>query len=203
MGMGYNFAREVDRIARAAPDRTAVLCVDTDGGEQRITYGELRQRTNRLASGLAQSGVVQGDRVLVLLPRGIEPYVVYLALLKLGTTVMPGSEMLRGGDIRYRMQHAGTSVVIAHHTLTPELDAVRSECPTLRAAFSVAGHHAGWSDLDEVAQLGTDDDCAVDTGDHDMAFLSYTQRHHRRAQRGRTHGGVAARASGRRRDALV
>ncbi|MCL6600736.1 MAG: AMP-binding protein, partial [Alicyclobacillus macrosporangiidus] len=112
--MGYNFARAVDEIAINAPERLAVLCVDEDGRERRLTYGQLRRDTNRLASALARVGLGRGQRVLVLLPRGVEPYVVYLALLKLGATVMPGSEMLRAGDIRYRVQHAEASVVIAH-----------------------------------------------------------------------------------------
>jgi acetyl-CoA synthetase len=172
--VGYNFARAVDEIANMTPERVAVLCVDEDGREQRLTYGQLRRETNRLASALARVGVGRGQRVLVLLPRGVEPYVVYLALLKLGTTVMPGSEMLRAGDIRYRVQHAEASVVIAHAKLTGEVDAIRGDCPSLCHFFSVGGAVPEWTSLEDTMELGSSADFVVSTADDDMAFLSYT-----------------------------
>ncbi|GMA49623.1 acyl--CoA ligase [Alicyclobacillus contaminans] len=171
--MGFNFAREVDRIAEQAPDRLAVLCVSADGEEVRVRYDELRRTTNRLARGLAEHGLQKGDRVLVLLPRGTQAYIVYLALIKLGAVVIPGSEMLRKSDIAYRLQHAQSVAVIAHSTLTGEVDLARGECPSLRQCYIVDGRQEGWTSLDAVA---SDDDSAfvVDTDDDDLAFLSYT-----------------------------
>lgn len=172
--MGYNFAREVDKIAKESPTRIAVHCVDTDGSERRLAYEHLRKDSNRMASALARVGVLRGQRVLVLLPKGIEPYIVYLSLLKLGTTILPGSEMLRAGDIRYRMQHCEASIVIAHHTLTGFVDEIRTDCPTLVHQFSVGGAAAGWTALEDITQLGSDADFVADTSRSDIAFLSYT-----------------------------
>jgi len=171
--VGYNFARHVNDIAISDPARSAVLCVDEQGNTTTLTYDALRRRTNRLARGLAAAGMKKGDRVLVLLPRGIEPYVVYLALLKLGTTVMPGSEMLRAGDVRYRVQHASATVVIADHTLTAAVDAVKADCPTLQSLYTVGGSVPGWTPLD-VVTADDDADYFVETDDDNMGFLSYT-----------------------------
>jgi acetyl-CoA synthetase len=172
--VSYNFAREVDRIAAANPDRKALICVGQNGRVRTMTYQQLRRESNRLASGLARVGIGRGQRVLVLLPRGIEPYVVYLALLKLGATVMPGSEMLRAGDIAYRVQHAEASMVIADHTLTAEVDKVRDECPSLCHFFVLGAEVEGWEPLTMVSDLGSEADYYVETRDSDMAFLSYT-----------------------------
>ena len=172
--MGYNFAYEVDKFAEAAPDRTAVYCVSPDDKVQKLTYSELRKKSNRLANGFVKSGITKGKRVLVLLPRGVEPYVIYLALLKVGATVMPGSEMLRAGDIRYRVHHAKANAIIAHTTLTQGVDEVRGECPTIGQFFSVGGSNDGWISIEEVATSGGDDDYRVDGSDDDLAFLSYT-----------------------------
>lgn len=171
--MGYHFAREVDAVAESAPDRPAILCVGADGSKQSISYGELRLATNRLANGLASAGIKKGDRMLVLLPRGIEPYLAYLALLKLGATILPGSEMLRPSDIAYRVKHADVSGVIAHASLIPTVEETRADCPTLQKFFSY-GEHAGWTDLNGVATAGSAADVYADTADDDMAFLSYT-----------------------------
>ncbi|MDQ0190004.1 AMP-binding protein [Alicyclobacillus cycloheptanicus] len=170
----YHFGREVDHYATQYPDKLAILCVAPDGTEHRMTYGQLRKQTNRLASGLARVGLKPHDRVLVLLPRGIEPYVVYLALLKLGATILPGSEMLRAGDIQYRVQHANTTAVIAHATLTESVNAIREACPQLSHLFSVGSPVDGWTDLASVMDLGSDAHEIPDMQEDDLAFLSYT-----------------------------
>ena len=172
--MGYNFARMVDEVAHSAPDRLAVLCVEQDGTEQRLDYQTLRRQTNRFASGLARLGVGRGQRVLVLLPRGTDAYVVYLALLKLGTTILPGSEMLRPSDVRYRVHHADVTTVIVHHTLTHVVDEIRGECKTLSHFFSVGGERPDWVRADSVFELGSEVDYYNETKDDDLAFLSYT-----------------------------
>jgi acetyl-CoA synthetase len=172
--VGYNFAREVDKIAVQAPDRPAILCVDANGRERCISYGALRRKTNRLASGLARVGIGRGQRVLVILPRGLESYLVYLALLKVGATILPSSEMLRTGDIVYRVQHSEASAVVAHHALTEVVEAARAECPSLVHFFVVGGECRDWTHLDDVAGLGSDADFVVETSDDDLAFVSYT-----------------------------
>jgi acetyl-CoA synthetase len=172
--MGYNFAYEVDKFADISPNRNAVYCVSPEGDVQTLTYAELRKESNRLANGFVQSGIAKGNRVLVLLPRGVEPYIIYFALLKVGATVLPGSEMLRAGDIRYRVHHANANAVIAHTTLTAGVDAVRAECPTIEHFFTVGGQNDGWTRIEDVSALGSETDCRVSGSDDDLAFLSYT-----------------------------
>jgi acetyl-CoA synthetase len=172
--MGYNFAHVVDEVAESAPNRTAVYCVDASGHVETLTYAELRRETNRLANGFVREGITRGSRVLVLLSRGMEPYVVYLALLKAGATILPGSEMLRASDIQYRVQNASVTTVIAHATLTAEVDRIRSACPTLGHYFSLGSRVDGWEELQQLAELGSEDECRVPTDEEDLAFLSYT-----------------------------
>ena len=67
----YNIGVDVcDRWARAEPDRPAILDVTADGRVDVLTYGGLREQSNRLANVLARRGVRRGDRVAVLLPQG-------------------------------------------------------------------------------------------------------------------------------------
>ena len=172
--MGYNFAVTVDQVAFEAPNRLAVLSVDGEGHEKRLDYEGLRRMTNRLASGLSRMGLTPRQKVLVLLPRGIEAYAVYLALLKLGTTILPGSEMLRAGDVQYRVRHAGVSTVIVHHSLLHVIDDIRAANPSLVRFYSVGGAREGWTLLDDVSELGSEGDFCAETSDDDIAFLSYT-----------------------------
>ncbi len=172
--MEYNFGAEVNRLAEESPHRLAVLCVHPDGLEEQLTYQQLRLQSNRIAHGLTRLGVHRQERVLVLLPRGIEAYITYLALLKLGATILPGSEMLRAGDIRYRVEHAGAQTVIAHHTLVQEVDNTRGDCPGLKRFLSVGQEVPGWTNLMAEVTGESEEDVAVATGEEDIAFLSYT-----------------------------
>ncbi|MFD6096811.1 amino acid adenylation domain-containing protein [Nocardiopsis flavescens] len=65
--------------AERAPGAVAVVF-----GDERVTYGELEARANRLARHLAASGVAPGDVVGVLLDRGVELAVAVLAVVKAG-----------------------------------------------------------------------------------------------------------------------
>lgn len=172
--MGYNFAYEVDRFAESAPTRSAIYSVSAEGTIETLSYAELRHQTNRLAHGLANLGITKGMRVLVLLPRGLTPYVVYLALLKVGATVMPGSEMLRAGDIKYRVNHAEAQAVIADARLTGAVDEIRTEASSLKYFVSVHDEVPDWTLLDDIVSQSDDSPYRVEVADDDLAFLSYT-----------------------------
>ncbi|MCF8567462.1 AMP-binding protein [Alicyclobacillus tolerans] len=172
--MGYNFAHVVDTIATQSPDRTAILCVDPEGQQEVTTYGSLRQATNRFADGLRQLGIKKADRVLIVLPRCTESFVIYLALLKLGATAIPGSEMLRAADIKYRLNHSGAIAVFAHSSLAGEVDKIREECKSVKHCAVVGEQRDGWIHYTSILQSGQNEDIQVPTADEDAAFLLYT-----------------------------
>ena len=61
----YNIGVDVcDRWAAHDPGRLAILHVRGDGGSDRISYGWLRETSNRLANVLRAHGVTRGDRVV-------------------------------------------------------------------------------------------------------------------------------------------
>ena len=62
----------------------AFICMDEDGTERSITYGELRDLVSRLASGLRSLGVGVGDRVIIYMPLTLEGIAAMLACARLG-----------------------------------------------------------------------------------------------------------------------
>jgi len=65
-------------------EQTALI----EPGGRQITFTALRERVGEVAGGLAVQGVAPGDRVLLLVPMGIDLYVSLLALFHLGATAM-------------------------------------------------------------------------------------------------------------------
>lgn len=170
----YNFAAQVDEWANRHPDKPAVWEVTGDGQESVVSYGELRRFSNRIANGLQSLGISRGDKVLVLVPRGKEAYGLYLGLLKLGAVIIPGSEMLRGRDIEYRVNHAPAKAVIGFDGIVEEVDGIRGQCPSLKAFLTIGGAREGWIALTELLGEQSDEFVCADTRSDELAFLSYT-----------------------------
>ena len=76
---GLTFGDILDRAADIHPDKEAF--VDT---KTRLTYGEAREKTNKLAIGLMDLGIKPLDRVLLQLPNWNEFVFAYFALQKIG-----------------------------------------------------------------------------------------------------------------------
>ncbi len=70
--------------ARARPDAVAVVC-----GDERVTYGELDRRANRLAHHLRRLGVGPDVKVGICLERSMEMVESLLAILKAGGAYLP------------------------------------------------------------------------------------------------------------------
>ncbi|RAP30958.1 hypothetical protein C2W64_00130 [Brevibacillus laterosporus] len=170
----YNFAAEVERYALLHPEKAALVIVSEDGKEEMLSYEQLRIYMNKLVNAFLRCGIARYDKVLVLVPRGIEAYGIYLALLKMGVVVMPGSEMLRGKDIAYRANHAEAKAIIATKELLSEMEGIRSECESLAYFISVGERRPGWQELSDILEGVSEEAETVDTGSDELALLSYT-----------------------------
>ncbi|MEU3895243.1 amino acid adenylation domain-containing protein [Streptomyces sp. NPDC045251] len=80
--------------AAAHPDALAVVY-----GDQRVSYGELDRRSERLAQSLRRRGVLPGGVVMVHLERSVDLIVSFLATLKAGAMYLP----VEPGTPRHRL----------------------------------------------------------------------------------------------------
>src|SRR6185295_1355997 len=86
----YNIGVDVcDKWAAADPDRLAILHVRPDGRTEDISFGWLREISNRLANVLVAHGIKRGDRVAVLLPQAPEVAASHVAIYKAGCVALP------------------------------------------------------------------------------------------------------------------
>ena len=81
----------LDCAASAAPNRLAVTL-----GDQRTTFGELRQQANRLANALLGTGVAHGDRVAWWSETSLDGVGLYFGPRPYRCTVLPDEPRLRG-----------------------------------------------------------------------------------------------------------
>jgi len=78
-----NIAHTLERLARERADADALI-VPRGGSVIRITFSQLERDAGRLANGLRDYGMAKGDRVLVMVPSGIDFIAITFALFKIG-----------------------------------------------------------------------------------------------------------------------
>ncbi len=167
----YNVVMEMEKFAKD-PDRKALLWLDESGNKSEITYERLIQNANRIGNVFLEKGLQQGDKVLVMIPRLIDAYQVYLAALKAGLVVIPSSEMLREKDLQYRISHGEVNAIVSYHPFTGQFKEIKG-IDNL-TTFTVGGPVENWLDLDSLMENASSQLEMADTKREDMAFLSYT-----------------------------
>ena len=96
------------RSFRLYADRVALVC-----DEQRITYRELHERSERLAAALLAAGIKPGGRIAVLSPPRREFVECYAAAARLGVTVVALNTRLHPDEIMYCIELGDPQLVFS------------------------------------------------------------------------------------------
>jgi acetyl-CoA synthetase len=108
--LGVNF--QLDVVDAAPPERLALIALGRDGSRTDIPFGEVSDRSARLAGTLAAHGVRPGDVVMTLIGNRPEWVYAMVACFRIGAVVLPCTEQLRAKDLRERMDRVEPRVVL-------------------------------------------------------------------------------------------
>lgn len=146
----FNYAYDViDEIAKAEPNRRAVVWCNPEGEEHIFTYGDLKKYSDKTANMLKSKGIGKGDMVMVILKRHYQFWFTILALHKLGAVIIPATFLLTKHDIVYRVNAADVKAIICtgEGELAQHVDDAQPECPSLKIKIMVNGTRDGWDDF--------------------------------------------------------
>jgi acetyl-CoA synthetase len=171
----YNIGVEVcDRWAAVEPDRLAIIHARPDGSSEHLTYGWLREISNRLANALRAHGVARGDRVAILLPQGPEVAAIHVAIYKLGAIALPLASVFGVDALAYRLQNAGVKALVCSTAGLAKLAAISAELPELSLIVSVDGAADGALGFADLVARASSDFTPVATAPDDPAMMIYT-----------------------------
>jgi fatty-acyl-CoA synthase len=108
----------LDDVAAQFPGRPFVI---TEQGT--VSYGELAQRSARLARGLIARGVRPGERVALVLPNGADLIAARFALARAGAVAVPVSFRLHPGELAQVLGQARAAALITMEEFR-EIDAL-------------------------------------------------------------------------------
>ncbi|MFN3655810.1 MAG: acyl-CoA synthetase [Pseudolabrys sp.] len=171
----YNIGVDIcDRWAAQDPNRLAILNIRADGADEKITFGWLRETSNRLANVLRAHGVKRGDRVALMLPQAPEVPAVHIAVYKLGAVALPIAVLFGPDALSYRLQNSGAAALITNAQGVAKLTEIRGEVPGLKCVLSVDGADEGAGNFADQLAKASSDFSPVDTAAEDPAMMIYT-----------------------------
>lgn len=171
----YNIAVDVcDRWAVIAPDRPAIIEVSTDWQVSPVSFGWLREHSNRLANALRARGVGRGDRIAILLPQGRAVLTAHLAAYKLGAIAVPLAALFGVDALVYRLTDSGAKVVVTNAGGLAKLGQITQPLPELALRVSTDGTDGAVEGWDALLAEGSPDFTPVETTPDDPALMIYT-----------------------------
>jgi len=146
-----------DVIADACRRHADRVAVSLDGLD--ITFAELDARANQMARLFRELGLKPGDRVAVLLDRGLDCYVTLLGLLKARAAYVPIDANHPADRLAYILEDSNALMAVAHQRFA---DRFPAELPVVvldRARYQIAAQPD--APLDEDRGVGADQLCYV------------------------------------------
>jgi long-chain acyl-CoA synthetase len=138
-----------------------------------ITFGDLDERSNKLANALASAGVGAQDRVAFIDKNGPEFFDVVYALGKLNAVCVAVNWRLAPAEMAYIIDHAGAEVVIVGPEFVPHVEKVLPDLPKVKTIIAIGGHPT-WEDYERFVQSGSPEDPRVECAPDDVCIQMYT-----------------------------
>ena len=133
-------------IARHARDRGDVIAIELAG--QGLTYRELHERSDHVASALAAADLPAGSRVAFLSRSCVEYFEFLLGAMKAGVVPVPINWRLAGPEIIAVLNDAEAALLVISEEFVGPAEHYQSDVPTLRTVLALTQHSAfpAWRD---------------------------------------------------------
>ncbi|MBW1766470.1 MAG: AMP-binding protein [Deltaproteobacteria bacterium] len=114
-----SIARAFEEVAERFPDREALVFKD-----QKQTYGEFQQRTNRFARGLLKTGVKKGDHIAIWATNNMDWVCAQFAAFKLGVPLIPVNTRFKPSEVEYILKQSDCHTLVFEEKFLDMIDAL-------------------------------------------------------------------------------
>lgn len=148
----FNFAYDViDALAEKCPNKRAMLWVGRDHSQRDFTFRDISELSSQAANYLVNAGIKKGDKVMLVLRRNWQFWILFPALQKIGATAVLAPIQLKEHDFTYRFDKASIKAIVctADGDVLEEADKSANQCPSVQLRISTNGARLGWLNFDE------------------------------------------------------
>jgi acyl-coenzyme A synthetase/AMP-(fatty) acid ligase len=167
-----NFAREI--LERRAAKEPALLELARDGSRREWSFGELGDRSARLAGSLQRLGVGRGEVVMTLIGNRPEWVLGMLACMRLGAVVLPCTEQLRAKDLRLRIDVTRPALILADERNRDELEAALARTDAAAADHGTRAPSPTVAYVPDESLFAAGPAPAVELGEQDPCLITFT-----------------------------
>jgi fatty-acyl-CoA synthase len=115
LNVDMTMSQALRSVVRSRAGQEALVC-----GDARLTYGRFLERVEALAGGLHGRGVRKGDRVVCILPPGVEHATLFFAVAELGAVIVPLNPQVRPRQLNDVLGDALPTVLVTSQPLERE-----------------------------------------------------------------------------------
>lgn len=156
--------------ARSYGDKIALVA-----GCRRLSYAELDDLSDRLATSLITQGLTPGERAVIFMDNGWEAAVSVFAVLKAGAVFCPVNPSAKAARLAFILRNCGASVILAQGRLGAVVADATSGLPNLRQVILTNPHSALAGAVDFSAALEPEPaGLPLGLADNDLAMVIYT-----------------------------
>jgi len=156
----------------AGPRKEKVALVS---GEQRLSYSDLDEASNRVANALLKGGVARGDRVAMLLSNSPEFVITFFGVVKAGAVAVPLDTNWKIAEYRSLIGHFMPKVLIGESAILELLAPVLSEIKSIEHVInSDAQNNGRFLSYREIMATGSARRVEVELEPDDIALITYT-----------------------------
>jgi long-chain acyl-CoA synthetase len=142
-------------------------------GDRGITYGELDERTSRVANALLAEGIDPQDRVAFLDKNGPEYFDVLIGGAKVNAVDVAVNWRLAAPEVAYIVNDAQAKVFIVGEEFVPVLDAIEGDLTTVKKIV-IVGSHPRHESFDDWTARHDATDPGLQAGPDDVALQFYS-----------------------------
>ena len=142
-------------------------------GERTRTWGELYERSIRVANALQAAGVGVQDRVAFLDKNSIEHFEVFYGCALINAVSVDINWRLAPPEVEFIVNDAAAKVLVVHADFWPVVEAIRANLTTTQLIVVIGGT-GGDIDYETWVNSGAATDPAVVSASEDVAFQLYS-----------------------------
>jgi len=150
-------------------NKIALYYEGPNGEQEKYTFEEMSQKSNKFGNFLKALGVKRGDRVFIFLPRNPYLYIAFLGILKIGAIAGTLFSAFQEQALYDRLENSGAKVLITDKEFAVRVEKIRHKLPNLKHLVLIDDESSLKEINDSSAELHID---RMDPEDY--AFMLYT-----------------------------
>jgi long-chain acyl-CoA synthetase len=160
----------LEEAARRYGRKTAITL-----GEERLSYTELDDASNKVANALTKTGVRKGDRVAMLLPNSPEFVIIYFGVVKIGGIAVPLDVRYKIDELASLFDNSQPKVLVTESPVLESLVPALPQFKSIQHVIDLNSKYEGkFLSYSEIMAVSSSQRSELELSPEDIAHIAYT-----------------------------